>query len=202
MTLLPAYMDEYWKCYEQMAREDREVFDPMLVNVSPEFCHKSVLVFLAYETDVDISGFDTQTARKMIRAAINATQYAGTVAAVVENIEAISSEAKVTEWQDYGGQEYHFKVDIDVTDYGVDEEMIVRLEKTALKKKNVRSVLEVVRVNLTTSSKIRTAAVTQVGEVATLYPYQLTEIEFNHVINNKASMMQSVETLYIYPKGA
>lgn len=202
MSILPAYMNEVWKCYEQMANEDRLVFDPILVNVSPEFCDTSVLPFLAWECDVDISGFNDVTARKMIRAAINAMQYAGTVSAVVNTIEAISDEARVTEWMDYGGQPYHFKVDIDVVDIGVDEEMILRLEKTALKQKNVRSVLEAVKVNLTTYANTKMAAAIQVGEIATLYPYQLTQIEFIHATQKIGSMMQSVETLYIYPKGA
>jgi len=202
MSLLPSYMSELWRCYEQMHREDLQSFDVGLISTDAQDCHESVLSFLAWECGIDISGVSIKIARKMIRAAFDSMQYAGTVSAVVGNIKSIASDARVSEWFEYNGSAYNFKVDIDVVDVGVDEATILKLENIALSKKNVRSVLESITVNLTSIAKCSAAVSTQIGEMATLYPYQLTEIEFHPVANKNLSALQSVETLYIFPKGA
>ena len=202
MSLLPGYMSELWRCYEQMSREDLQSFDVGLISADAQYCHESVLPFLAWECGIDISGVSIEIARKMIRAAFDSMQYGGTVSAVVTNITSIASDAKVSEWFEYGGNAYNFKIDVDVVDVGVDESTILKLENIALSKKNVRSILESITVNLTSIANYSVSASTQIGETATLYPYQLTEIEFNPVANKNLSALQSVETLYIYPQGA
>jgi len=153
MSLLPAYMSELWRCYEQMSREDLQSFDVRFVSVEPESCHKSVFPFLAWECDADISAIDEATARAVIRATFDAMQYAGTAKALIANVEALSDSVKVYEWFEYGGAPYHFKVEVIASDtkrsFGSD--LFERLKNSIKKFKNVRSVSDDITMNLADS---------------------------------------------------
>lgn len=150
MSILPSYMSEAWRCYEQMSREDLSVIDPTLVNVSPEFCDKKVLTFLALECGVNISGISEIVSRIVIRACINSMHYAGTTKALSQRVEALSDTAKVVEWFDYEGEPYHFKIDIAISDMSVrmSAALFNKLNKEIIIYKNVRSTLDELNIRL------------------------------------------------------
>lgn len=201
MTLLPSYMSEIWKCYEQMGREDLASIDPTLVNASPELCHVNMLPFLAWECDVDISGLSEATARKVIRAAFDAMQYAGTAKALKGPVEALSDSVKVVEWFEYAGNPYNFRVEIDASESGLSSELITKLEKTAAKQKNVRSVLESIKISMLSRSTMSYAATAQSGESTTIYPYFPEPIEVT-TPQYMGAAYHTVDTTVIYPQGA
>lgn len=146
MSILPSYMGEIWKCYEQMHREDLALIEPSLVNASPELCHKDLLPFLAWECDIDISGLGEASARKVIRAAFNAMQYAGTVKSIIDVVEGFTPDARVEEWFDYAGAEFHFRVLIESLGTAYSAADLAWLESNVNKRKNVRSVLDSIQV--------------------------------------------------------
>lgn len=150
MSLLPSYMDEIWRCFEDACHESFGFIDVALVSTDPQKCSSRVLPFLAWECDVDISGVDETTARSVIRAAFDAMQYAGTIKALRGPVEALSDNAKVTEWFHYDGEPYHFKVDIAALNMNrrFSAELFANLKKYIDIYKNVRSVLDEYSVKL------------------------------------------------------
>lgn len=201
MSLLPAYMSDLWRCYEQMSSEDRQSINVGLVSTDPFLCHNSVLPFLAWECDVDVSGLDEQTARGVIQAAINAMQYAGTVKALVGPLTALSEYAKVREWFEYGGTEYNFIVEIDSSQRGLSNTLVSKLENTAYKQKNVRSNLESIKINMLSKGEMNHLLSSTSGESTTVYPYFPDPIETS-AVQYIGAAYHDVDTTTIYPQGA
>ena len=171
---------------------------------NPMLCDEKYLPFLAYAFKVDFwdEELDVKDKRELIKFSILLHQKKGTVWAIEQIFKALNINARVEEWFEYAGNPYYFKVELFVFDKPITEETIVKLEKYINIFKNARSILESLYVTLTSKCKQNFASNIQLGEIATLYPYQLTEIEFNPVTNKNLSALQSVETLYIYPQGA
>jgi phage tail P2-like protein len=201
MSLLPAYMGDAWKCYETMSREDRSLIDPTLINASPELCHVSLLPFLAWEADVDVSGISQAMSRKVIRAAFDTMKYAGTARALIGPVEALSDTVKVVEWFEYAGEPFNFRVEINASESGLSSALITKLEKTCAKQKNARSVLENIKISMLSRATMTHAATLQSGEIATVYPYFPEPIEISMVQYLGASY-HTVDTTTIYPQGA
>ena len=201
MSLLPSYMDEIWRCFEDACHESFGFIDVALVSTDPQKCSSRVLPFLAWECDVDISGVDETTARSVIRAAFDAMQYAGTIKALRGPVEALSDNAKVTEWFEYGGSSYNFKVEIDSSQRGLSEILIQKLENTAIRQKNVRSHLESIKINMLSRCNMNNLLSTTSGESCAVYPYFPEPIEMR-VSENVGSAYHDVDTTIIYPKGA
>lgn len=146
MSLLPAYMHEAWKSYEQMAKEDRLLIDPSLINASPDSCHAALLPFLAWETGIGISGLTEGVKRSVIAAAFKSSRYAGTAQSVVDIVEGFTAAATVEEWFEYSGLPFHFRVLIESIGQAYSAEDLAWLETAVNKRKNVRSVLESIQV--------------------------------------------------------
>jgi len=144
MSLLPAYMDELWHCYEQMHREDLHSLDLQLLSVDPLTCHVKVLPFLAWEADVNISVLDEVTARAVIKSAFDAMVYAGTVKSLSHQMTSLMDNTKVIEWFKYDGKPYHFKVEITASNMKkrFSAELFEKAKNSVSKYKNVRSVFD------------------------------------------------------------
>ncbi|GEM_PF-5327142 len=139
MTLLPAYMTEAWKCYEQMHREDLQVIDPALVSVDPMTCHPSVLPHLALEAGVSIDGFSEEIQRGLIAGTVKSAWCRGTKKAVEGALDAIV-DVDIVEWFEYGGEPYTFKIDLStMKDVEITAEMAERVKTIAESSKNTRS---------------------------------------------------------------
>lgn len=101
-----------------------------------------VLDHLAWQYHVDnySANFSEEIKRKMIRESIYLHRIKGTPAAVLLALKAFSDNPKISEWFDYEGREYFFKVILhDLKDVGDDGETLLR---TIFDSKNVRSWLE------------------------------------------------------------
>ena len=150
MSLLPAYMSTVWRVLEQLEREDMHNIDPTLVSTDPLTCHEAVLPFLAWECGVEISNLDEKTARGVIQAGIEAMVHAGSVASLKNQTGALLDNSEVKEWFEYGGEAYHFKVDVTISDMHkrFSEALFDKAKKSITHTKNVRSVLDEIDVHL------------------------------------------------------
>jgi phage tail P2-like protein len=201
MSLLPAYMSELWKCLEFVTQEELASISASLVSTQPEYCDADVLPFLAWECDADISGLDERVARDVIRAAFDAMQYAGTAQALIGHVEALSDSVKVFEWFEYAGEPYSFKVEIDSSQSGIGSELIVKLENTAKKQKNVRSILESIKISMLSKGDMHHLVSTTSGESSVVYPYFPDPIKMSAFEYTGVSYHTS-DTTTIYPQGA
>ena len=66
----------------------------------------------------------------------------GTPAAVITAISAIYPETQISEWWEYGGEPYHFRLQLDATYQGVNPEKHARVLERVNFYKNLRSVLD------------------------------------------------------------
>lgn len=142
---------------------------------------------------------DDDERRKLLKRAVELHRYKGTPWAIQQVLETLALSGQISEWFQYGGQPYHFKINVDLSTHGIDEATFDALVALITEYKNVRSHLELLSLSLVNRSPVPSiAAATIGGEVATVYPYQLTDL-------NQYSALQlgiahwSVETVTVYP---
>lgn len=84
--------------------------------------------------------YDIGIKRLLIKDCLSLHHKRGTVAAVQEVAEKIFGNAVITEWFEYDGQPYHFKVS--TSNISSTDEMIERFRRVVKETQNVRSFLE------------------------------------------------------------
>lgn len=103
---------------------------------------EEILDSLAWQFHMDIydDGADIETKRNSVKTAIQYHRYKGTMWAVQEAAGAVSKNAEVKEWFDYGGEPYHFKAVAEKPIATVEE--LRSLIQAMMDAKNVRSWLD------------------------------------------------------------
>ncbi len=103
---------------------------------------EEILDSLAWQFHMDIydDGADIETKRNSVKTAIQYHRYKGTTWAVKEAASAVSKNAEITEWFDYGGEPYHFKA-VAGKPIATLEELRLLIQ-TVMDAKNVRSWLD------------------------------------------------------------
>ena len=137
--------------------------------------------------------------RKLLKRAIELHRYKGTPWAIRQVLETLALSGQISEWFQYGGQPYYFKINVDLSTRGIDEATFDALVALITEYKNVRSHLELLSLSLVNRSPVPSiAAATLGGEVATVYPYQLTDLNQNSALQLGIAHW-SVETVTVYP---
>ena len=142
---------------------------------------------------------DDDERRKLLKRAVERHRYKGTPWAIRQVLETLALSGQISEWFQYGGQPYHFKINVDLSTHGMDEATFDALVALITEYKNVRSHLEQLSISLVNRSPVPSiAAATLGGEVATVYPYQLTDLNQNSALQLGIAHW-SVETVTVYP---
>ena len=142
---------------------------------------------------------DDDERRRLLKQSIELHRHKGTRWAVEQVLETLGLSGQISEWFEYGGQPYHFKINVDLSTRGFGEATFDALEALITEYKNVRSHLELLSLSLVNRSPVPSiAAATLGGEVATVYPYQLTNLNQNSVLQLGIAHW-SVETVTVYP---
>lgn len=137
--------------------------------------------------------------RKLIKRAIELHRHKGTKWAVQQVLETLSLSGQITEWFEYGGAPFRFRIDVDLSDRGIDEATYGTLVQLVNEYKNVRSHLEALTLALTVRSPVPVIACALLGgELTTIYPWQLEGVQQQSPIY-LAVGMQHVEITTIYP---
>lgn len=157
---------------------------------------------LAYQFHVDFYDqyLDIDKKKELVKNAIFHHRKKGTVIAVEETLYTIFGRSKLEEWFEYGGDPYHFRINIEATEEGVSESSLEKLDRLINAYKNTRSWLEHISIFLTSRGTTYIAAYTAIGEEITVYPWSISELESKGEIKIGAAISQTVETTTIYPK--
>ncbi|EFC55316.1 TPA: phage tail protein I [Enterobacter cancerogenus] len=118
-----------------------------------------------------------QEKRELIKQAIELHKYKGTPWAVRRVLEILSLPGSISEWFEYGGKPYFFKIDIELTDKGIDEDLFHNLIDIIHEYKNVRSKLEsliIWIINQSTTPVVGCALF--IGENTTVRPFEKMNI--------------------------
>jgi phage tail P2-like protein len=181
---------------------------------NPETCEAKYLPFLAYAFKVDFwdDNLTESDKRNLIKSSLLLHQRKGTVWAIERIFESLDMEASLSEWFNYDGEPYHFRVDIIVSDMDrrISAELFADLKKYIDIYKNVRSVLDEFSIKLKNSTgKIEVAGAgtlsAKLANELNLDYQSFGSIEFAgaNVINTKLSndFIQDDKTIAINTTG-
>jgi len=134
---------------------------------NPELCDEKYLPFLAYAFKVDFwdESLSVDDKRALIKQSLALHRYKGTIWAIEQVFEALNIKAVVKEWFNYGGEPYHFKIDLSLEDKEITPARADELTKYVGIYKNVRSVLDELILSYMQSQKVGFAS-GGVGEVS------------------------------------
>ncbi|MBJ2714675.1 phage tail protein I [Salmonella enterica subsp. enterica serovar Give] len=119
-----------------------------------------------------------QEKRELIKQAIELHKYKGTPWAVRRGLEILSLPGTISEWFEYGGKAYFFKVEIELINQGMDENLFNNLVDLIHEYKNVRSKLEALIVWIINQSAIPViGSALYGGEITTVLPFQVLEVQ-------------------------
>lgn len=106
-----------------------------------------VLDILAYDLKVDWYdyGYSIEEKRRTLKDAWKVHRIKGTKAAVERAISAIYPNTRVLEWWEYGGEPYHFRLDINIVNDSINSEKYRRVMQRLNFYKNLRSHLEAIK---------------------------------------------------------
>jgi len=184
VLLLPPPLagDERFQALGQLAARISDIdLSPLLVYLV-DTVNASALPNLAEQLHILGEGWqfarDDDERRRLLKRAIELHRHKGTRWAIQQVLETLGLSGQISEWFEYGGQPYHFKVGVDLSTRGIDEATFDALVALITEYKNVRSHLEALTVALANRSSIPViAAATVGGELTTIYPLQLDGVE-------------------------
>jgi len=138
--------------------------------------------------------------RALIKNSIALHRTKGTPWAIKQVLVTLGMEGVVSEWFDYGGAPYHFRIDVDLSGRGMGQHDIARLTELVNEYKNARSQLEALTMNVTVRSNVpRIGCALYSGEVLTVLPWHSTELVQSHV-QYLAAACWAVEQVSLYPQ--
>lgn len=141
-----------------------------------------------------------QEKRELIKQAIELYKYKGTPWAVRRVLEILSLPGTISEWFEYGGKAYFFKVEIELINQGMDENLFNNLVDLIHEYKNVRSKLEALIVWIINQSAIPViGSALYGGEITTVLPFQILEVQQTKPIYFGTGQW-SLEITSIYPE--
>ncbi|ECH9261164.1 phage tail protein I [Salmonella enterica subsp. enterica] len=141
-----------------------------------------------------------QEKRELIKQAIELHKYKGTPWAVRRVLEILSLPGTISEWFEYSGKAYFFKVEIELINQGMDENLFNNLVDLIHEYKNVRSKLEALIVWIINQSAIPViGSALYGGEITTVLPFQVLEIQQTKPIYFGTGQW-SLEITSIYPE--
>lgn len=197
--------DERFAILCELLQEEFDSLDlsPMLVYLV-DVVPAQVLPHLAEQFHVmGLEGWrharDDQEQRELIKRAIELHRYKGTPWAIEQVLVTLNLSGRVSEWYEYGGTPYRFRVDIELTDRGIDEATYDALVDLIREYKNKRSRLDALTVAISNRSPVPViAAAILGGEVTTIYPLQLDGVEQAGPVFI-GSGLSTIEITTIYP---
>lgn len=202
-SLLPPNATPLERALESDAARLDEIAVPIDTLWIAETCPVALLPWLAWSQSVDTWNPDWPEAvkRQVIANAFDVHRVKGTLGALRRALEALDLDGvEISEWFDYGGDPFYFRVDVELSTRGLDDSEIADIEAAIERAKNVRSWLDRLRVFLSNRSAVPVVAIaTTAGETVTVYPHNVTEISVETATPVVALAHHGAETTTIYP---
>lgn len=199
--------DERFAILCELLQEEFDSLDlsPMLVYLV-DVVPAQVLPYLADQFHVmGLEGCryarNTQEQRELIKRAIELHRYKGTPWAIEQALTSVMGlSSAVSEWFEYGGRPYRFRVDVEAS-IALGQAEHDAIYALVREYKNVRSRIDVVNVHLVQSGTQHLGAALVTGETTTVIPLIATDHSAQVAIFIAAGMATG-EITTIYPLGA
>jgi P2-related tail formation protein len=114
-------------------------------------------------------------------------------------LAAIGYPATVTEWSEYAGDPYRFRVEADLTGAILSDELHARLLRLIQEYKNTRSWLDRLDMVATSTGLARVGLAGMAGEIGTVYPWTPDEVEQTSPTYAAMALGPSAEIGEVYP---
>ena len=159
-----------------------------------------LLTHLAWQFKVDFwdDSLSLEKKRLLVRNSVARHRQKGTPSAIEDAIADALGGGIVEEWWTYGGEPYHFRVRVEVTDQGVTDQAYAWADQLIEAYKNVRSKLDAVLTYLSGQGKTYMAMGGQYGEAISAFPWQPQNLEEAGPVYFGMGT-QMIETTCIYP---
>ncbi|BCS94496.1 phage tail protein [Desulfoluna limicola] len=159
-----------------------------------------LLTHLAWQFKVDFwdDSLSLEKKRALVRNSVARHRQKGTPSAIEGAIADVLGGGTVEEWWTYGGEPYHFRVRVEVTDQGVTDQAYAWADQLIESYKNVRSKLDSIITYLSGRGTVHMAMACQYGESISVFPWQPQNLtESGSVFFGIGTQM--IETTCIYP---
>lgn len=137
---------------------------------------EEVIDLLAWQWHVDFyePSMSIDTKRRLVCESIAQHRIKGTKAAVEKMVQTVFKEGVVSEWFEYGGEPYHFRIDL-LTAPNITQDDTARLLAVVNAAKNVRSWLDELRFRRETHNTAYLAAAPSIHTTYEIHPAQITD---------------------------
>lgn len=172
---------------------------------NPATCPAALLPWLAWALSVDHwnPAWPESVKRQVIAASFDVHRVKGTIGALESALGALDLDGvDVTEWFDFAGDPYTFRVDVELWTRGLTEDESGDIEAVIARAKNVRSHLDRLRIFLTgrASGIPRMSMSCCSAETLTVEPHAITEVEAAGASPVWTMAHYGVETVTINPQ--
>lgn len=171
------------RAYNDVVFRVNEVLNQKLYNLLPFnklFCYKADEVNTTdLMTHFDLTDFTPSQANQILKTPLKNFFIEGTKEYINKNLQAFYPTAKVSQWYEYGGKPYHFKLSVDVSKNGFNNEQALKADELALKLKNVRSTYDGINIRLNTNINAHVGAMIGFGETIKINPRRINFIRAN-----------------------
>lgn len=180
---------------------------------------EKVLPFIAWQEHVDVwkEEYTLEQKRDIVATARQVHAQKGTIGALRLALKNLGLDSKVTEWWEYEAEAsdseamgagvaqkkpkpHYFKIEVNVSQTGLDETTHDKLSLVIEETKNLRSVLDVIKIWLSSQAQFFVGAGVHMGENISIWPFIPTDIEQSSSMPFVAAVSYDFETLTIYPK--
>jgi phage tail P2-like protein len=147
-SLIPLFEDIKLHSADYVARQTFKELSSEIKAIetlaNPLECDEKYLPFLAYAFKVDFwdESLSIDNKRALINQSLKLHKIKGTTGAVKKVFKALSMKATVEKWFEYGGEPYHFRIDLSLEDSEITPTRVKELTKYVCIYKNVRSILD------------------------------------------------------------
>jgi len=177
----PLNSDERFRVLGELSRRINDIdLSPLLVYLI-DTVNASALPHLAEQLHLLGEGWqfahNDAERRALLKRAIELHRYKGTRWAIEQVLQTLALSGQISEWFEYGGTPYTFKVNVELATRGINETTFNALVSLINEYKNVRSHLDLLALSLINRSATPVIAATTLGgESITVHPYTLTQL--------------------------
>ncbi len=169
---------------KQIAKLYTSMVDCMIMARIDELDHDMLdLLATQYDTPFYSQELTLEQKRDLIKNTISIHKQNGTVGAVESALRSIFNTGTISEWHEYEGNPYHFKIKLDGNKFSLGRNHSKQIETIVNKTKNIRSRLEKVEINVDHHTQAHMGTVARVGKITTITP--ATEVTINMSSNHE-----------------
>lgn len=133
--------------------------------------------FLAYTFDIEPKSTSLDETKELLKEPIKTYFDEGTFATLAKALKSLYSDTTLKEWHEYGGEPYHFKLEFEASDKGINSDTLTKSDKIVNAYKNVRSVYDGASIALASVAQIKAASASLSGESVSVYPLQIENLQ-------------------------